>query len=146
MLAAGRTLLQALAARYRGRALSISNVPVDSGLNRVLAALHFRVTVRQVEMRSTHVLDRVYTGHHQDQVMAKLEYHSILKEDPMDTERDIAHEVSQYLQARPLSPDEFTAHHAGDLEEVQRGLGGAGGEELPGETGARACPRQPQGS
>ena len=53
MLAAGRTLLQALAARYCGRALTISNVPVDSGLNRVLAALHFLVTVRQVEMRST---------------------------------------------------------------------------------------------
>ena len=51
MSAAGRTMLQALAARYRGRALTISNVPVDSGLNRVLAALHFLVTVRQVEMR-----------------------------------------------------------------------------------------------
>lgn len=55
----------------------------------------------------------------------------------MDTERDIAQEVSQYLQARPLTPDEFAAHHAGDLEEVQRGLGGAGGEELPAGAGAR---------
>jgi ribosomal protein S18 acetylase RimI-like enzyme len=51
MLTAGRTLLQALAARYRGRAFSINNVPVDSGLNRVLAALRFLVAVRQVEMR-----------------------------------------------------------------------------------------------
>ncbi len=47
---AGRTLLQALAARYRGRALSLNNVPVDSSLNRALAALHFLVGVRQFEM------------------------------------------------------------------------------------------------
>jgi ribosomal protein S18 acetylase RimI-like enzyme len=50
MSMAGRTMLQALAALYRGRALSINNVPVDSGLNRSLAALHFLVAVRQVEM------------------------------------------------------------------------------------------------
>ncbi len=50
-LNAGRILLQALAALYPGRGLSVGNVPVDSGLNRVLAALHFLVTVRQVEMR-----------------------------------------------------------------------------------------------
>ena len=48
---AGRTLLQALAARYRDRALALNNVPVDSGLNRVLAALRFHVQVRQMEMK-----------------------------------------------------------------------------------------------
>lgn len=47
---AGRTLLQALAARQRDRALALNNVPVDAGLNRALAALHFLVTVRQIEM------------------------------------------------------------------------------------------------
>lgn len=47
---AGRTLLQALAHLYRGRALSIINVPADDRLCRVLAALHFLVTVRQIEM------------------------------------------------------------------------------------------------
>jgi len=47
---AGCTLVQALSALYLGRALSINNVPADSALNRVLAALHFLVTVRQVEM------------------------------------------------------------------------------------------------
>jgi len=47
---AGRTLLQALAALYRGRAFSLNNVPVDSDLNRALAALHFLVGVRQLEM------------------------------------------------------------------------------------------------
>ena len=48
---AGRTLLQALAALHRGRALALNNVPVDSDLNRALAALHFLVGVRQFEMR-----------------------------------------------------------------------------------------------
>jgi GNAT superfamily N-acetyltransferase len=47
---AGRTLLQALAALHRGRALALNNVPVDSDLNRALAALHFLVGVRQFEM------------------------------------------------------------------------------------------------
>jgi ribosomal protein S18 acetylase RimI-like enzyme len=47
---AGRTLLQALASLYRGRALALNNVPVDSDLNRALAALHFLVGVRQFEM------------------------------------------------------------------------------------------------
>jgi ribosomal protein S18 acetylase RimI-like enzyme len=47
---AGRTLLQALAGLYRGRSLALNNVPVDSDLNRALAALHFLVGVRQLEM------------------------------------------------------------------------------------------------
>jgi len=47
---AGRKLLQALAGFYRGRALALNNVPVDSDLNRALAALHFLVGVRQLEM------------------------------------------------------------------------------------------------
>jgi len=47
---AGRVLLQALSARYPGRALTITNVPADAGLNHALAALHFLVTVRQREM------------------------------------------------------------------------------------------------
>jgi len=47
----GRILLQALAHQYWGQALTISNVPADDPLNRVLAALRFLVTVRQVEMR-----------------------------------------------------------------------------------------------
>ncbi len=46
----GRLLLQALAAAYRGQALSAVNVPVDAVLNRILAALGFRVTLRQYEM------------------------------------------------------------------------------------------------
>jgi GNAT superfamily N-acetyltransferase len=49
----GRILLQALAHMYWGRALTISNVPADDPLNRVLAALRFLVTVRQIEMRLT---------------------------------------------------------------------------------------------
>lgn len=48
---AGRPLLQALAARYPGRNLTITNVPADAGLNKALAALHFLVTIRQWEMR-----------------------------------------------------------------------------------------------
>ena len=47
---AGRTLLQALEGLYRGRGLALNNVPVDSDLNRALAALHFLVGVRQLEM------------------------------------------------------------------------------------------------
>lgn len=47
----GRILLQALAHLYWGKAMTISNVPVDDPLNRALAALRFLVTVRQVEMR-----------------------------------------------------------------------------------------------
>jgi len=47
----GRILLQALAHLHWGRALTISNVPADDPLNRVLAALRFLVTVRQIEMR-----------------------------------------------------------------------------------------------
>jgi GNAT superfamily N-acetyltransferase len=50
LLMPGRLLLQALAASYYGRPLSIMNVPADDALNRVLAALGFLVTVRQVEM------------------------------------------------------------------------------------------------
>lgn len=49
-VAAGRVLLQALSAIYRGRMLSITNVPADAGLNKALAALHFLVVVRQWEM------------------------------------------------------------------------------------------------
>jgi len=50
LLMPGRLLLQALAATYFGRALSIMNVPAEDSLNRILAALGFLVTVRQVEM------------------------------------------------------------------------------------------------
>lgn len=50
---AGRTLLQALAHRYRGRAMNVTNIPADDGLCRALAALHFLVTIRQWEMRIT---------------------------------------------------------------------------------------------
>ena len=49
----GRILLQALSHLHRGKAMTISNVPVDDPLNRVLAALRFLVTVRQVEMKLT---------------------------------------------------------------------------------------------
>lgn len=48
---AGRTLLQALAHRFRGRAFTMMNVPADDGLSRALAALRFTVTIRQWEMR-----------------------------------------------------------------------------------------------
>jgi GNAT superfamily N-acetyltransferase len=47
---AGRVLLQALWFLYRGRALTMMNVPADDGLSRALAALHFLVTIRQIEM------------------------------------------------------------------------------------------------
>ncbi|OQA37370.1 MAG: ribosomal-protein-alanine N-acetyltransferase [Chloroflexi bacterium ADurb.Bin325] len=48
---AGRTLLQALAHRFRGRAFTMINVPADDDLSRALAALRFTVTIRQWEMR-----------------------------------------------------------------------------------------------
>lgn len=47
---AGRPLLQALSRLYPGQAMRILNVPADDPLSRVLAALHFHVTVRQWEM------------------------------------------------------------------------------------------------
>ncbi len=47
---AGRPLLQALANSYFGKAMTLMNVPADSRLCRVLAALRFLVTVRQWEM------------------------------------------------------------------------------------------------
>lgn len=47
----GRILLQALSHLHWGQAMTISNVPEDDSLNRVLAALRFLVTVRQVEMQ-----------------------------------------------------------------------------------------------
>lgn len=50
LLLPGRLLLQALAALHWGRSLSIINVPDDDPLCRLLAALGFRVTVRQLEM------------------------------------------------------------------------------------------------
>lgn len=50
LLMPGRLLLQALAAVYWGRTLSIMNVPADDALSRILAALGFLVTVRQSEM------------------------------------------------------------------------------------------------
>jgi hypothetical protein len=50
---AGRTVLQALAHRFRGHAFTMMNVPADDGLSRALAALRFNVTVRQWEMRYT---------------------------------------------------------------------------------------------
>jgi hypothetical protein len=46
-----RAVLQALAVLNAGKAISISNVPVDDPLNRALAALGFLVGVRQYEMR-----------------------------------------------------------------------------------------------
>ena len=49
-LSNGRMLLQALAAAYLGQSLSLLNVPADSVLCRVLAALRFRVGMRQLEM------------------------------------------------------------------------------------------------
>ena len=47
---AGRPLLQALSRLYPGFPLSIVNVSADDPLCRVLAALQFRVTIRQHEM------------------------------------------------------------------------------------------------
>jgi GNAT superfamily N-acetyltransferase len=53
VLTPGRILLQALSHLHWGKAMTISNVPADDPLNRVLAALRFLVTVRQVEMKLT---------------------------------------------------------------------------------------------
>ncbi|MCU0501837.1 MAG: GNAT family N-acetyltransferase [Anaerolineae bacterium] len=53
ILTPGRILLQALSHLHWGKAMTISNVPADDPLNRVLAALRFLVTVRQVEMKLT---------------------------------------------------------------------------------------------
>lgn len=47
----GRILLQALSHLHWGKAMTIHNVPADDPLNRVLAALRFLVTLRQIEMR-----------------------------------------------------------------------------------------------
>ena len=49
-LTAGRSLLQALAATHLDRPLYTPNVPADSSLCRILAALRFLVTLRRVEM------------------------------------------------------------------------------------------------
>jgi len=49
----GRILIQALSHLHWGKAMTISNVPADDPLNRVLAALRFLVTMRQVEMKLT---------------------------------------------------------------------------------------------
>ncbi len=46
----GRILLQALSHLYSGQSMIINNVPADDPLNRVLAALRWLVTVRQMEM------------------------------------------------------------------------------------------------
>ena len=45
-----RILIQALAAIYLGRPLAMVNLPADSVLSRVLAALRFLVVTRQLEM------------------------------------------------------------------------------------------------
>jgi GNAT superfamily N-acetyltransferase len=50
LLMPGRLLLQAVAALHLGSSLSIMNVPADDQLNRILAALRFLVSVRQIEM------------------------------------------------------------------------------------------------
>jgi GNAT superfamily N-acetyltransferase len=50
LLMPGRLLLQALAAIYWGNGISIMNVPVDDQMSRILAALGFLVTLRQIEM------------------------------------------------------------------------------------------------
>ncbi len=49
-VSAGRPLLQALSRLYPGQPLSIMNVSADDPLCRVLAALQFKVTIRQYEM------------------------------------------------------------------------------------------------
>jgi ribosomal protein S18 acetylase RimI-like enzyme len=49
-LSYGRVLLQAISAIYPRQALSMSNIPADAALSRVLAALRFSVTMRQFEM------------------------------------------------------------------------------------------------
>jgi GNAT superfamily N-acetyltransferase len=50
LLMPGRLLLQALAAIHLGSSFSITNVPADDQLNRILAALRFLVALRQIEM------------------------------------------------------------------------------------------------
>ena len=50
LLMPGRLLLQALAATHWGSSMSMMNVPADDSLNRILAALRFLVTLRQIEM------------------------------------------------------------------------------------------------
>jgi GNAT superfamily N-acetyltransferase len=50
LLMPGRLLLQALAAIHLGSSISITNVPADDQLSRILAALRFLVTLRQIEM------------------------------------------------------------------------------------------------
>jgi len=49
-LSRGRVLFQAISAIYPRQALSMSNIPADAALCRVLAALRFTVTMRQFEM------------------------------------------------------------------------------------------------
>jgi ribosomal protein S18 acetylase RimI-like enzyme len=50
LLMPGRLLLQAVAAMHYGSSMSILNVPADDALSRILAALRFLVTLRQIEM------------------------------------------------------------------------------------------------
>jgi ribosomal protein S18 acetylase RimI-like enzyme len=50
LLMPGRLLLQAVAAQHYGSSMSIMNVPADDSLSRILAALRFLVTLRQIEM------------------------------------------------------------------------------------------------
>ncbi len=50
LLVPGRVLLQALVAEYARQDLTMVNVSEDDSLNRVLAALHFSVVIRQTEM------------------------------------------------------------------------------------------------
>ena len=49
-LSRGRVLFQAISAIYPRQVLSMSNIPADATLCRVLAALRFTVTMRQFEM------------------------------------------------------------------------------------------------
>lgn len=49
-LSRGKVLFQAISAVYPRQALSMSNIPADAALCRVLAALRFTVTMRQFEM------------------------------------------------------------------------------------------------
>ena len=63
----------------------------------------------------------------------------------MDTEHDIAQDVSQYLLARPYRPmssRRTSGRPGGGTARVGR----RGGEELPDEAGSAACLRQPRGS
>jgi ribosomal protein S18 acetylase RimI-like enzyme len=49
-LTRGEMLLRSLSSRYRGHAMSMLNVPGDGSLCRILAALGFTATTRQMEM------------------------------------------------------------------------------------------------